>query len=159
MTEKQLQEKSVFKYNMSFYYQSTIIYFVVFVLYGIIKGQFIDNSYTLIVKDPVLYFLGMIVVVSIISLVYNIIKNRHIEFDEAGIALVDRFKKRELSISKIENIKISKGRRSAKSKAFRLIFLKLKTRKRRIVIRPTDYENEDELMKRFIELQSDLNKK
>ena len=34
------EKNSIFKYNMSFYYQSTIIYFVVFILYAIIEENF-----------------------------------------------------------------------------------------------------------------------
>ena len=67
MTDEQLKHKSKFKYNMSFYYQSTIIYFVAFTIYLLIRGQFIESSYTLITHDPIIYLLAFIVVVSVID--------------------------------------------------------------------------------------------
>lgn len=153
MTGEQLKNKSTFRYNMSFFYQSTIIYFVVFALYLLIRGEIVDNSYTLVIKDPILYFLAIIVVVSILALLLNLYRRRHIEIDEKGISFVNRYKRRELPVDKIEAIRFTKQRRASQSKAFQLIILKLKSRKRRIIIRPTDYENFDELIKRFHELK------
>jgi len=153
MTGEQLKNKSTFRYNMSFFYQSTIIYFVVFALYLLIRGEIVDNSYTLVIKDPILYFLAIIVVVSILALLLNLYRRRHIEIDEKGISFVNRYKRRELPVDKIEAIRFTKQRRASQSKAFQLIILKLKFRKRRIIIRPTDYENFEELIKRFHELK------
>ncbi len=158
MTDEQLKNRSIFRYNMSFFYQSTIIYFVVFALYLIIRGEIVDNSYTLVIKDPVLYFLALIVVISILALLLNLYRKRHIEISEDGISFINRFKVREIPIDKIESIRFTKQRRASQPKAFQLIILKLKSRKRRVIIRPTDYENYDELIKRFHELKSLLKK-
>jgi hypothetical protein len=154
MTSEQLKHKSIFRYNMSFYYQSTIIYFIVFALYLIIRGEIVDNSYTLVIKDPILYLLAIIVVVSILTLLLNFYKNRHIEISQNGIVFLSRSKRKELPSNKIESIRLTKQRRVAQSKAFQLIILKVKSRKRRLLIRPTDYENFDELIKRFQELKN-----
>ena len=159
MTSEQLKHKSIFRYNMSFYYQSTIIYFIVFALYLIIRGEIVDNSYTLVIKDPILYILAIIVVVSILTLLINLYKRRHIEIDQNGIVFVTRFKRKEISSDKIEFVKLTKARRAAHSGAFQLIILKLKSRKRRLLIRPTDYENFDELLKRFQDLKSRIETK
>ncbi len=154
MTSEQLKHKSVFRYNVSFYYQSTIIYFIVFVLYVIVRGEIVDNSYTLVIKDPILYLLAIIVVISILTLLLNLYKKRHIEISQNGIVFINRFKRKEIPLDKIESVKLTKERRAAQSKAFQLIILKLKSRKRRLLIRPTDYENFDELIKRFLELKT-----
>lgn len=159
MTSEQLKHKSTFRYNMSFYYQSTIMYFVVFALYLIIRGEFVDNSYTLVVKDPIIYFLAIIVVISIFALLINLFKKRHIEIDQNGIAYISRFNKREIPVDKIEKIRFTKERREVHTKAFQLIILKLKLRRRRLLIRPTDYENHDELIKRFMELKTFIENK
>lgn len=144
---------------MSFYYQSTIIYFVVFALYLIIRGEFVDNSYTLVIKDPVIYFLAIIVIISIFALLLNLFRNRHIEIDLRGITYTNRFKRREIPVERIESIRFTKERRAVNSKAFQMIILKLKSRKRRLLIRPTDYENFDELIKRFRELKTQVENK
>jgi len=156
MTDEQLKNKSKFKYNMSFYYQSTIVYFVVFTIYLIIRGQFIENSYMLITKDPIIYLLAAIVIVSLFSLIFNLFRNRYIEFDNNGIAFSDKFGSKLISKDEIQNIKLSKDKRYPRSNVLRFIRLKLKSRIRPVIIRPSDYENENELIKRFHQLKIEI---
>ncbi len=152
----QVKNNSKFKYNVSFYYQSTIIYFIVFAVYLIIRGQFIEDSYMLITKDPIIYLLAFIVIVSLFSLLYNLIRNRYIEFNNDGIAFCDKFKSRLISKSDIAEIKLSKDRRYQKSNILKFVKLKLKSRRRPIIIRPSDYENENELIKKFHQLKIEI---
>jgi hypothetical protein len=154
MNEVELNNKETFKYNMSFYYQSTIIYFIVFALYLIIRGEFVEETFTLITKDPIIYLLGAIVIISLVSLLYNIYKNKYLEINSEGISFVTRFGKKKILLSQIKRIKISKQRQRLQNRAFRLVRIKLKNRRRSIIIRPYDYENEDILLNRFEELKS-----
>ncbi|OGU80161.1 MAG: hypothetical protein A2W11_03690 [Ignavibacteria bacterium RBG_16_35_7] len=152
-----MNDKNNFKYNMSFYYQSTIIYFVVFVIYLVIRGQFIEDSYTLVTKDPIIYFFGIIVLVSLLSLLFNLYKNKHVQIGDDGIHFIDRFKKRSFLFNEMDSIKISKFKSSRISnKAFRLIRIKLNNRRRPLIIRPYDYENQIELLNRFQEIKQRL---
>ena len=105
MTLEDSNSKKVFKYNMSFYYQSTIIYFIVFVLYLVIKGNFVVDSFTLVTDDPILYFLALIVIISILALLYNLFLNKHIELSENSIAFINRFKERRFGVDQISFIK------------------------------------------------------
>jgi hypothetical protein len=152
-----MDDKNSFKYNMSFYYQSTIIYFVVFVIYLVIRGQFIEDSYTLVTKDPIIYFFGIIVLVSLLSLLFNLYKNKHVQIADDGIHFIYRFKKRIYLFTEIESIKISKFKSSRISnKAFRLIRIKLNNRRRPLIIRPYDYEKQNELLNRFQEIKQKI---
>lgn len=152
-----MNDKNNFKYNMSFYYQSTIIYFIVFVIYLVIRGQFIEDSYTLVTKDPIIYFFGIIVLISLISLLYNLYKNKHLQIADDGIYFIDRFKSRTFLFKEMENIKISKFRRKRlNNKVFQLIRIKLSNRRRPLIIRPYDYENQNELLNRFQEIKQRL---
>lgn len=157
MTEEQLKNKSVFRYNVAFFYQSTIIYFLAFALYLIIRGQFVEGYYTVLTKDPVLYFFGLIVFVSVIALLYNIYRNRYIEFNNEGIAFGDRFKTKVIKKSQLVEIKISK-RKSSRFPGLKLVRLKIKNRVRPIIIRLSDYENDDELVNRFHQLKEEIEK-
>ncbi len=158
MSESQ-NNRLIFKYNMSFYYQSTIIYFVVLVIYVIIRGEFVEDEFKLIVKDPIMYLLAIIVFVSIISLVYNLYKNRYLEITDSEISFVNRFKRKSFQLNDIVLIKISKGQRRINSKAFRLVRIKILRRKRILIIRPLDYENEDLLMKKIQSIKDSIEKK
>lgn len=154
MNAKELNKKATFKYNMSFYYQSTIIYFIVFAVYLIIRGEFVEETFTLITKDPIIYLLGAIVVISLVSLLYNIYKNKYLEINEEGISFVTKFGEKKILLSQIKKIKITRHRERIENRAFRLVRIKLKNRRRSIIIRPYDYENEDKLLKKFEELKN-----
>lgn len=152
------QKRRIFKYNLSFYYKSTIIYFIVFILYGVIRGEFIEDSFRLITRDPILYFLGIILVISVTSLVYNLIRNMYIEISEAGIVFADRFKSKAYKIDQIKKIKFSRQVRTSNSPAFRTARIKVNAKVRSVIIRFSDYENQDELLLRMEELKSKIEK-
>ncbi len=141
--------KETFKYNMSFYYQSTIIYLVVFALYLVIRGEFVEETFTLITKDPIIYLLGAIVIISLVSLLYNIYKNKYMEISGEGVAFVTRFGEKRIALDQIKRIKISRQRERVQNHAFRLVRIKLKNRRRSVIIRPYDYENEDIILRKF----------
>ena len=151
-------KRRIFKYNLSFYYKSTIIYFIVFLLYGVIRGQFVEDSFTLITRDPILYFLAIILIVSVAALVYNLIRNMYIEISDDGIVFADRFKSRTLKIDQIKKIKFSRQVRTSNSPAFRTVKIKVDLKVRPVIIRFSDYENQDELLLRVEELKSKVEK-
>ncbi len=148
------QQRNIFKYNMSFYYKSTIIYFVVFILYGVIRGEFVEDSFKLITKDPVLYFLAIIVLISVFALLYNLFRNMYIEITDDGISFADRFGTKKIKINQIKRIRFSKQRRAVNSKSFRTARLKIDSKIRPVIIRFADYENQDDLFNRIEELKN-----
>jgi hypothetical protein len=158
MIDEQLKYKSKFKYNMSFYYQSTIIYFVAFAIYLLIRGQFVESSYTLITHDPIIYLLAFIVVISVITLLFNLYRNRYIEFSDEGLIFSDRFGSKLIHKNEIKEIKLGKDRRFGKANPLKLVRIKIKNRIRPIIVRPNDYENESELLKRFHQLKLEVEK-
>ncbi|GAB4293184.1 MAG: hypothetical protein Kow0098_13980 [Ignavibacteriaceae bacterium] len=155
MSETKPEQRKVFRYNMSFYYQSTIIYFIAFILYVVIRGEFVKDTFT-ITQDPVLYFFAFIVLISVIALLFNIVKNRYLEITEREIIFTDRFRSRPVRLSDIEEIKFSKRKSSDKRRAFNIIKIKLKTRRRPLLIRPFDYENEKELSELFKKIKTQI---
>jgi hypothetical protein len=158
MTDEQLKNKSKFKYNMSFYYQSTIIYFSAFAIYLLIRGQFIESSYTLITRDPIIYLLAFIVIVSLVALLFNLYRNRYIEFSNEGLIFSDKFGSKLIHKNEITAVKLSKDRRYKKSNALKFVRIKTKSRIRPFVVRPSDYENENELLKKFLQLKLEVEK-
>ncbi len=145
----------IFKYNMSFYYQSTIIYFIVFVIYAVIKGQFVENEFTLIIYDPIIYFFGLVVFLSLISLLYNLYLNRHIEFTETELIFRKGSWKRIIKISDILSIGITRNKKHFKATAFTIIRIKTKEKRLPLTFRPYDYENSHAIM----EIINDIKKR
>jgi len=152
------QKRRIFKYNLSFYYKSTIIYFIVLILYGVIRGEFIENSFRLITKDPILYFLAIILVISVTTLIYNLIRNMYIDISDEGIVFADRFKSKAYKIDQIKKIKFSRQVRTSNSPAFRTARIKINSKVRPVLVRFSDYENQDELLLRMEELKSKIEK-
>ena len=153
------KKRKIFKYNLSFYYKSTIIYFIVLILYGVIRGEFIENSFRLITKDPILYFLAIILVISVAALLYNLIRNMYVEISDDGIVFADRFKSKSYKVDQIKKIKFSRQVRTSNSPAFRTARIKINSKVRPLLIRFSDYENHDELLNRMEELKSTIDKK
>jgi len=153
------QKRRIFKYNLSFYYKSTIIYFIVLILYGVIRGEFIEDSFRLITKDPILYFLAIILVISVAALLYNLIRNMYVEISDEGIVFADRFKSKTYKIDQIKKIKFSRQVRTSNSPAFRTARIKINSKVRPLLIRFSDYENQDELLNRIEELKTMIDKK
>lgn len=158
MTEAKINKENIFEYNMSFYYQSTIIYFVVLALYLVIRGQFVDGSYTLVTKDPILYFLGLIVIISLFALLYNKLLNKRIEVTKDEIAFIDRFKERRFKKDQIVFLKLFRQRGSDKSKKLRIVRIKVEDRIRPIMFRLSDYENEIIFYEKILELKTETEK-
>lgn len=148
--------KQIFKYNLSIYYQSVIIYMIVLVLYIIIRGEFIEDSFTLITKDPVLYFFILVVIISIVALLYNLLLNRHIEINEDGIIFRKRKQQKIVKREDIVSIKISKRKREQSSSAFKIVRIKVAGRKLPFTIRPYDYENKNELVELMRQLKHQI---
>jgi len=152
------QKRRIFKYNLSFYYKSTIIYFIVLILYGVIRGEFVEDSFTLITRDPILYFLAIILIVSVAALLHNIIRNMYIEISDEGIVFADRFGSKEYKIDQIKKIKFSRQVRTSNSPAFRTVRIKVNSKVTPLLIRFSDFENQDELLLRLEELKSKIEK-
>ncbi|TDJ55508.1 MAG: hypothetical protein E2O46_02605 [Ignavibacteria bacterium] len=159
MSTETSNNRSVFKYNMSFYYKSTIIYFIVFVLYLVIRGEFVEDSFTLVISDPVLYFLGLIVIFSIAALLYNQLLNKHIEVTDNGIAFINRFKERRFNKNQIVFIKFFREKGSTRSKRMRIVRIKIENRLRPIMFRISDYDNEDDLYNDILEMKAEIENK
>lgn len=159
MSTETSNNRSVFKYNMSFYYKSTIIYFIVFVLYLVIRGEFVEDSFTLVISDPVLYFLGLIVIFSIAALLYNQLLNKHIEVTDNGIAFINRFKERRFNKNQIVFIKFFRQKGSTRSKRMRIVRIKIENRLRPIMFRISDYDNEDDLYNDILEMKAEIENK
>lgn len=142
-------KSTVYRYNMSIYYQSTIVYFVVMILYALIKGEFLEDRFELIIQDPVIYFFIIVVAVSLIALLYNISLRKHIEVSENAITFSRGKRKKTIKLENIISVKIARDRKHIKSLAFYMVRLYVKNRKFPIAVRPYDYENSAALLSWF----------
>jgi hypothetical protein len=83
----------------------------------------------------------------------------YIEISGDGISFVDRFGTKKIKVDQITRIRFSRQRRSINSSSFRTARIKVNSKIRPIIIRFSDYENQDELLKRIEELKNLIDKK
>ncbi|MCU7497109.1 MAG: hypothetical protein HF314_08765 [Ignavibacteria bacterium] len=159
MTTATAAKRKIFKYNLSFYYQSTIIYFIAFLLYVFIKGMFLEDSFRMILKDPVIYFFILILLIALVSLLYNLYLNRYLEFRSDELVIKKGSKTRIVKFTDIVSIKQTKERRHSRVRSFRIIRIKVRNRRLPLIIMPYDYENKIELMEAIKELRNKFGSK
>ena len=50
-----MEEKRIYKYRLDFYYKSLIVYFLFFIVYVAIKGNFFEEKFEIVFQDPIIY--------------------------------------------------------------------------------------------------------
>jgi hypothetical protein len=136
-----------FKYKLDFYYQQALIYLLTLILYAGVKGTIIENNFTLVFDDPIMYIISFFVGIAFLTLLINSIRNRKLIITNDEIIFQHRFNRHSLSIADIEWIHIGKERLVQTSGRFQVIIIKTKHRRRSFRIRLGRYERERELLK------------
>ena len=146
-----MEEKRIYKYRLDFYYKSLIVYFLFFIVYVAIKGNFFEEKFEIVFQDPIIYICLLFILFFLFVLVTNTIRAREIVFEGNKIIIKNRFGQREILINEIIAIKFSRRkqyRREDRSQV-RIAKLKLKNRKRYLRIRLNDFNDTRELMHEF----------
>lgn len=141
----------VYKFKLDFYYISLIVYFVFLVIYVVLRGSFSENTFEVVIQDPIIYIIIAFIVLFLILLVANIIRGRELIFDDRKLVLKSRIRSREIPYSDIVFIKFSreKKRKMQGSSPIRIVKMKLKNRKRYLRIRLSEFNNEKHLINEF----------
>lgn len=136
----------VFKYKLDFYYQQALSYLLVFFVYAGIKGSFFENEFTFVFKDPIVYIMMLFVLIALVTLILNLIRNRKLMITEDKIVFHSRYREREIKFSEIEWMHIGREMLVQTAGKFQLIIIKVKDRRRLFRIRVGRYEHDHELV-------------
>jgi hypothetical protein len=136
----------VFKYKLDFYYLSALIYLITLVAYGGIRGSLIEKEFTYVMNDPIMYVIAFFVLMSLVTLVLNVIRNRKLIVRDNAIIFKSRFRERRIDAGNIEWMHIGRERLVQTSGRFQVVVFKLKGRRRWIRVRVGRYEKEKELI-------------
>jgi hypothetical protein len=140
------RHESVFRYRLDFYYQQALIYLLTLVLYGGIKGSFVEERFVYVLSDPIVYIIIFFVVVAIVSLVLNFIRHRRLIIAHDTIVFKNRFRERRIHVKEIEWMHIGREAYVQTSGRFQVIVFKLRGKRRLLRIRVGRYEREKELV-------------
>jgi len=139
------QEK-VFRYKLDFYYQQALIYLLTLVVYGGIRGNFVEQKFEYVLSDPLIYVIIFFVLMSFVVLVLNAVRNRKLIVAENAIVFTHRWHERRVTTSEIEWMHIGREARIQTGGRFQVIVFKLKGRRRLFRIRVGRYEHQRELV-------------
>jgi hypothetical protein len=140
------EREKVFKYKLDFYYQSALIYLVTMVLYGGIRGSFVEQRFEYVLNDPLMYVIVFFVLMSLAVLLLNRIRNRRLIIAGDTIIFKNRWHERRVNASDMEWIHVGREVGVQTSGRFQMMMFKLKGRRRVVRVRVGRYEREKELL-------------
>jgi hypothetical protein len=136
----------VFRYKLDFYYQSALIYLITLILYGGIRGNFVEKKFEYVLNDPIMYVIVFFVLMAFVTLLLNALRNRRLIITHDALVFKHRWHERSVRFSDIEWMHIGREARVQTSGRFQVIVFKLKERRRLFRIRVGRYERERELV-------------
>ncbi len=135
-----------FKYKLDFYYQQTLIYLSALVLYAGIRGSFIENQFSFVFNDPIVFIFIIFFFISLVTLFLNILRNRKLIVEDEKIIFHTRRGDREIPLGDIEWIHIGRERSVQTAGRFQLVMFKVRGRRWSYRIRVGRYERDRELV-------------
>jgi hypothetical protein len=135
-----------FKYKLDFYYQSALIYLLTLIAYGSIRGNFVEAEFKYVLNDPLLYVIGFFVVMSFVSLLLNMARNRRLIITPDAIIFKHHWDERRIPVPDIEWMHIGRESGVQTGGRFQVILIKLKDKRRAYRIRVGRYERERDLV-------------
>ncbi len=138
--------EKIFKYKLDFYYQSALIYLVTLILYGGIRGSFVEKKFEYVLTDPLMYVIMFFVLMSLVALLLNYVRNRRLIIDGDAMIFKNRWRERRVDASNMEWIHIGREAGVQTSGRFQVVMFKMKGRRRVVRIRIGRYEREKSLV-------------
>ncbi len=139
-------QQKIFRYKLDFYYQQALIYLGTLVLYAGIRGSFVEDQFSFVFNDPIVYIIIVFFFVALVALFLNIWRGRRLIIEPERIVFHTRRRERSIAIDDIEWMHIGRERLVQTAGRFQQITIKLKLRPLPIRIRVGRYERDRELV-------------
>lgn len=147
-----MADEKVFKYKLDFYYQSALIYLLTLILYGGIRGNFVEAKFEYVLNDPLIYMIIFFVLMSLVTLALNAVRNRRLIITQDAIIFKHRWHERRVGVQEIEWMHIGRETGVQTGGRFQVIIFKVKIKRRFYRIRVGRYEREGELVQEMQKL-------
>lgn len=141
-----------YEQRLGIYYIGTVVYLVTLILYTVVAGSLIGEEFTVVWRDPIVYLLGIVSLVSLVGLLVAVILNKKIVVREDALLFTTRFKERRITPEQIEWIAVTRGSRGKirQGRAERAARMKLAGRRRRLWVRPALFEDGDRIVRDLV---------
>lgn len=135
-----------FRYKLDFYYQSALIYLLTLIVYGGIRGNFVEAKFEYVLNDPLMYVIVFFVLMSLVTLALNALRNRRLVIAHDAIIFRHRWNERRIGIDEMEWMHIGREAGVQTGGRFQVVVFKIKERRRLYRIRVGRYERERDLI-------------
>ncbi len=157
--QQDFSQQREFRQRLDFYWQYLTAYFVVLLIYGILRGSVEEGYFTIKWQDPVVILLFMFMLLSATFLLYNYLKKKSIIIGKDFITFQTRDKIRHYQIDDIQRISIGKYSKRNPSAIYRLVKIKVNSRKYAIRFRPNSYVDDEILVEYVLNFKREVDKK
>ncbi len=145
-TDSTEPEVEIFERRTDFLWQWVAIYAVALIVYAAIQGVYDYHSVRLLLHDPVIIFLAGFIVGSIIYLLYHYFKKIRIAVGPGFFEIRTRFKRKKFTLSEIQTIWIGKEKFIKFRGVYRVIKIRIASRRTNIRIRPSSFYEEEKFV-------------
>jgi len=149
---------STFEKRFDFYWKSIAIYSIVLIIYSLIRGTIEEGTLTLSVTDPIVILLLVIIVLSVVTYLYNIWKRPRIIITKDSITFKTRLREKVIPNSQITRIQVGHEIISNLRRPLKVIRIFVTFRKKPYRIRPSSFWNDIELTNSLIQFKKANNK-
>lgn len=155
--DKPKQSAKEFNQRLDFYWQFLSVYIIALLIYGIFKGSVAEGTFTIVWKDPVVILLSIFTISSAFGLLINLYYKKVIIIGKDFIIFKNRFKEKKYTRTELARITFSKERLSKFSTVLRVFKISINKRRKKIVIRPSSYWDDKEMIQYLLKLKKSLN--
>lgn len=145
-----------FLYRLDYYWKAIACYAIALPVYALLRGSIIENTFTLVINDPVLILLLLIIVIACLFVLGNAFMRRSVVVGGTFITFRNRFRERTFTRDDIASISIARETAINVPRAYRVIRIRLKHRRRQLRIRPSLYVDDTELIQALAQLKREL---
>lgn len=146
-------QRQEFSYRLDYYWKAIASYAIGLPVYALIRGTIEGDTFTLLLNDPVLLFLALLIITACVFALGNAFIRRSLLVDAHSLTFRNRFRERTFTLDDIASISIARETGTKTPRAYRVIRVYLTQRRRPLRIRPSLYDNDEELTKALAHLK------
>lgn len=150
-------KNGVFTHRLDFYWQFIAVYAIALILYVLVRGSISQWTVTFVLADPLVILLCLFILGTAVGMLYNFYKKQEVIVGKDFIILRNRFREIKYTASDILKIGFSRERNRLRT-TYRVIKIKVNTRRRIIRIRPMSFWDELELVHSVLALKKNIKK-
>lgn len=145
-----------FEFRLDYYWKSLSLYAIVLSIFILIRESISNTKVIYSIYQPIIFILIFITAITTIALLYQMYQKKKIIIEDSKLVFKNRWFSKTINFNNIQKV-VVKNSKYKKLDFYRIIFIKLKGKRRAIRINPAYYENEQILIDEFIRIKNEYN--